>query len=56
MRLKLPLDLSRVTGYLVLGLLSRNYLLSFTSCLVESRVVTDICDTSRPEADEISPG
>ena len=41
MRLKLPLDLSRVTGYLVLGLLQRKYLPCFTSCLTETRLVTE---------------
>ena len=32
---------ARSTGYLVLGLLLRNYLLYFTSCLTETRLVTE---------------
>ena len=39
-----------------LGLLSRNYLPCFTSCLTETRFVTEFVTQEGQEADQVSPG
>ena len=39
-----------------MGLLSRNYLPCFTSCLTETRFVTEFVTQEGQEADQVSPG